>query len=291
MTQNPSNAVMVTGHPNGTVAMWSPNEKEPLVTMLAHPSTVKGVAVDEAGRYLATSGVDRTLRIWDIRTYKCLQTHKLKSIPGSLGFSQRNMLGVIQGNIVEVYSDCRGQPIGEPYLRHRLSSTIRDIDFCNFEDVLGVGHEKGFTSILVPGAAEPNFDAFESNPFMTTSQRKEMEVKALLEKIQPELITLDTVELGRINVDIMNKELDERRKLPFVKIPEIEMTTEEAIKKKKSSKKKTTIKAFKVKRALRDQAVMRRVKETKTGHGSESGPRSENRSKNLLDRFKPKTKA
>ena len=63
-------------------------------------------------------------------------------------------------------------------------SVITDAKFVPYEDFLGVGLDGGYQSIIIPGAGEPNFDAFEANPYQTKKQGRETLVKRLLEKVK-----------------------------------------------------------------------------------------------------------
>ncbi|KAK7478780.1 hypothetical protein BaRGS_00029991, partial [Batillaria attramentaria] len=175
MCQNPSNAIVHLGHGWGTVTLWSPNVKEPLVKMLCHKSSVRSVAVDPTGMYMATSGVDRKLKVWDLRTYKTLANYQLSMGAGSLAFSQTGMLASATGSIVQTYKDVCREAIVTPYLSHLCRGTVREVQFCPFEDVLGAGHKSGFSSLIIPGAGEANMDAVEVNPMATKKQRQHAE--------------------------------------------------------------------------------------------------------------------
>ncbi len=51
-------------------------------------------------------------------------------------------------------------------MSHSLPGNKRvgSVAFRPYEDILGVGHDGGVSSMVVPGSGEPNYDAFEANP-------------------------------------------------------------------------------------------------------------------------------
>jgi U3 small nucleolar RNA-associated protein 7 len=77
---------------------------------------------------------------------------------------------------------------------------VERVRFCPLDDVLGIGHDEGFSSIIVPGAGEANFDALEVNPFETAKQRQDTEIKSLLNKLQPDMIALDSNFIGGLDL-------------------------------------------------------------------------------------------
>jgi U3 small nucleolar RNA-associated protein 7 len=105
MTQNQHNAVIHLGHQNGTVTLWTPNLPHPAVRLLAHLGPVSSVSIDQSigGRYMATAGVDGTVKLWDCRSWKdAIRTWSSRGGNATLAWSQRGCLAVASGGAVNV---------------------------------------------------------------------------------------------------------------------------------------------------------------------------------------------
>lgn len=228
MTQNPKTGVVLVGNPQGTVSLWSPSSSKCLASVLTNRCAVKSVTATSCGNYFAAGSVDRTVSIWDVRMMKELRKFRLLTTPAQMTFSQRSKLAVGLNAFCHVFGEDviqTGSDVNvKPYMTHRADARISGMQFCPFEDVLGLSHEKGYSSIIIPGSGEPNFDALESNPFQSTKMRQEAEVKALLEKVPPEMITLNTERVLDVDVDEMKRKLAERKKVNYVKVPELDFT-------------------------------------------------------------------
>ncbi|KAJ3502736.1 hypothetical protein NMY22_g18490 [Coprinellus aureogranulatus] len=163
------------------------------------------------GRYMATAGRDGKVKIWDCRNWKGVVREWNVRGAGDveLEWSQKGYLGVVNGGSVNVYhpphivtpytppNGTTSSPAPPLYLTHAIPHRpLTSLRFEPFSDVLAIGHNKGLTSILVPGAGEPQFDSFEADPFENSKARREREVKGLLDKIQPDMISLDPSFVG-----------------------------------------------------------------------------------------------
>ena len=204
--QNPYNAILHVGHQNGTVSLWSPNSNTPLVKTLNHRGPVRSLAMDREGRYMVSTGQDMKMAVWDIRTFKPVHDYFLRTPGSSLAISDRNLTAVGWGTQTSIWKDLFTRhrsdqvKVQSPYMAWGAQGqTVERVSWCPFEDILGISHNKGLSSIIVPGAGEPNFDALEHNPYENTKQRQEAEVKSLLNKLQPEMISLDPNFIGTLD--------------------------------------------------------------------------------------------
>ncbi|CAN8103486.1 unnamed protein product [Discula destructiva] len=207
MTQNPWNAICHIGHQNGTVSLWSPNSSEPLVKLLAHKGPVRALAVDREGRYMVSAGQDMKMAVWDIRMFKEVNSYFTRSPAKSVAISDSGLTAVGWGTNTTIWKGLFSkhtavqEKVQSPYLTWgKEGKHVEKVAWCPFEDVLGIGHDEGFSSILVPGAGEANFDALEVNPYETAKQRQEAEVKGLLNKLSPEMIALDPNFVGNLDL-------------------------------------------------------------------------------------------
>jgi U3 small nucleolar RNA-associated protein 7 len=120
------------------------------------------------------------------------------------------------GSRVQVWRDKGSQDFGL-YMKHDIPKgyQIDTVKFRPYEDVLGLGHSMGFSSILIPGSGEPNFDSRVANPYETSKQRSKKEVKALLDKLAP-AIMLDPSCIGMVRER-------QRKEKPIIKEVEQQM--------------------------------------------------------------------
>lgn len=207
MGQNRYNAILHVGHQNGTVTLWSPNSSEPHVKLLAHRGPVRSLAMDRIGRYMVSVGQDQRMAVWDIRMFKEVNNYFTRTPASSVAISDTGLTAVSWGTQSTIWkglydtSAAVQTKVQSPYMRWGgEGKRIERVQWCPFEDVLGLGHDEGFSSVIVPGAGEANFDSMEVNPFENNKQRQHTEVRSLLNKLKPEMIALDPNFVGNLDL-------------------------------------------------------------------------------------------
>lgn len=254
MQVNPYNGVVALGHSGGTVTMWKPTSSAPLVKMLCHHGPVSALAFHPSGHLMATAGKDKKIKLWDLRKFEVLQT-----FPGhakTLDFSQKGLLACGTSSFVQILSDLSESRNYSKYMAHSMVKgyQINNVLFRPYEDVLGIGHSMGWSSILIPGSGEPNFDSWVANPFETNKQRGEKEVHLLLDKLPPETIMLDPSKIGTVKPA-------RKREKPTKKEREAEMeATLEDVKSNITLKKKTKGRNKPSKRAKKKEVIVSKAK-------------------------------
>ncbi|KAI1428842.1 WD40-repeat-containing domain protein [Xylaria sp. FL1777] len=205
LAQNPYNGVCFSGHNNGQIQLWSPScssSNGPLVKLLAHRGP---------GRYMVSTGQDCKMAVWDIRQFRVVNEYFTRQPASSVAISDRGITAVGWGTHTTMWQGLFTKHAAEqtkvqsPYLTWGGEGRrVERVKWCPLEDVLGIGHDEGFSSIIVPGAGEPNMDVMEVNPFETVKERQDTEVRSLLNKLRPDMIALDPSFIG--NLDLRSEE-------------------------------------------------------------------------------------
>jgi U3 small nucleolar RNA-associated protein 7 len=211
LRQNPQNAVLHAGHNSGLVTLWTPNMPKPVVTMnCILNGQVNDIAIDDSGNYMYVCGSEGSVKLWDLRKYETLATTKLHRPATTCDVSHTGLVAFGSGPHTTVYKRDEFQMLGNdfkqthldtrgdvtrllgPYLHETFGGQIiRKLRFVPYEDLLGMGTQRQFQHLIIPGAGSANFDSWVANPFENSKQRQERVVKGLLEKLQPDMITLD----------------------------------------------------------------------------------------------------
>jgi U3 small nucleolar RNA-associated protein 7 len=168
---------------------------------------------------MVTGGADSQVKIFDLRMYK--ETHSYFTrggVPTSMDISQRGVLGIAHGANTTFWSpDALRYKVKDPYMSHGLGGMgpVETLRFRPFEDVCGIGHSKGFSSIVIPGSGEPNLDSMEYNlnPFQDSKQRREAEVRSLLDKLSPNMISLDPDLIGTVEEGDVHNRYERQKQL------------------------------------------------------------------------------
>jgi U3 small nucleolar RNA-associated protein 7 len=122
------------------------------------------------------------------------------------------------------------------------------------------------------------------NPYQTKKQRREAEVKALLEKIPSDLISLNQNQIAEIDVDSLEEKMAERNKKLSLKPAQIDFEP-----RSKSKGKSGTAKKFHIKRTVKEEEMRRRIKELAAGKNLEEREgkkkKEKEKPKNILSRL------
>ncbi|CAL5440015.1 unnamed protein product [Camellia sinensis] len=133
--------------------------------MVANHGPVSALAFHSNGHLMATAGMDRKIKLWDLRKFEVLQT-----LPGhakTLDFSQKGLLATATSSFVQILGDFSGSQNYSRYMGHSMAKgyQVNKVLFRPYEDALGIG---------------------------------EKEVRSLLDKLPPETILLDPTKIGTV---------------------------------------------------------------------------------------------
>lgn len=204
LTHNPYNGVVITGHDDSSVRLWTPSLDSPAVSFIADKNVPICDIQAYNDHYLIVANASQKVQIFDIRNaIKPLKIINLTSHGESkISVSQNNLVSISQGPVVNVWKDLLlDSSIREKkYLHHRFrdGSIINSTVFQPFEDILFVSTQNYISPLLVPGSGYAEINYSSDNPFMTNKQRRKQLTRDLLDKLPAATIMLDPTKFSYV---------------------------------------------------------------------------------------------
>lgn len=190
--------IVLVGGTRGVVRLFSPNSKEPLCSLLVNSSKISSIAVRKNN--FVCSSLQGT-NFYDFRNLK-EPVYKLQK---SENVSLSNVLAMSYKNKITTFMN------GSEYIKETYRG-VNSIEFAPYEDILAVGTRNGLSHMIVPGAGDPNIDFYEDSPFLTKKQRREREVKKLMEKIPSSFIGSKFITEDAVEKEDERKEEEPRKR-------------------------------------------------------------------------------
>eukprot|EP00796_Vickermania_ingenoplastis_P009956 gene9956-6951_t len=210
---NQANGVVASTDMRGVVKFWAPTVADPLLQLKGHKGAIEDICFHANGRFFLTLGGDHKLKVWDLRTLRTLEEYAITYTFNTMDISSSGLVALGGGTNVQIWKGLfSSQKPSSPFMKFGLGygNIAERVRFCPFEDVLGVGHSQGFTSMLVPGSGEANPDFYAANPHETERHRKERVVSSLLDKLPPDMISMD-IQVPGVNEERLQAYNDQLR--------------------------------------------------------------------------------
>lgn len=222
LATNHANGVLASCDMRGVVKFWSPSVVDPLIQLKAHKGSIGDICFHPNGRFFITLGGDHKMSVWDMRTLRPLEEYAITYTFNTLDISSSGMVALGGGTNIQIWRGLfSASKPSAPYMKFGLGygNIAERVRFCPFEDVLGVGHSKGFSSLLIPGSGEANPDFYYANPHETERHRKERVVSTLLDKLPPDMISMD-IQVPGVNEERLaayNEQMQANRKARMIR--------------------------------------------------------------------------
>ena len=102
--------IVTAGLGPGNATVWSFPQLEPLLVLQGHTDAVMDFRFSPDGRRLATTSIDKTIKLWDMETGQELLTLPLDAVAYNLAFSPdgRRLAAAGNGGVIRIWDTARG---------------------------------------------------------------------------------------------------------------------------------------------------------------------------------------